>query len=204
MKSHTKILVWENKNRLNKLNKFRRLVIKYFNNSYVEPWAMGERTEENDAQAARTEINRVVNEVRSIIHSAGINTGITFSAVRPIISLDLLSDIFNLHRLDIPPNNVIDVIDKAIGEYHSNHKSALRRAFNPLFYLGRALDVISHLPFIALRKLGFNKQKVEGAATGRLKYIPIVAAVILILEAFEIFEPVKQFVHELLDYGKAN
>ena len=70
-------------------------------------------------------------------------------------------------------------------------------------------DITSDLPFIVVEKFGFNQQKAKASAIGRLLkgvfyLIPIVAATIVILKAFEGFEPVKQFVHELLDYEKAN
>ena len=66
MRHYTKILVWENERRLNKLAEFRQLVIKYFNNSHWE-WMVDERIEEDAAREARIQINRVVVEVHSIV-----------------------------------------------------------------------------------------------------------------------------------------
>ena len=210
MRHYTKILFWENEKRLNKLIKFRQLVIKYFDNSYVERWSMDGRIEEKDAQEARTEINMDLAEVHSIILNSGTSLTYTYTPPPAVsrrgMDIDLIVNIFNLDQIDADPEIVLDCIERAIGKHQSNHKRALVRIFNPLFYIGLVIDAISNLPFIAIGKLGFNRQKAEVSTKGRLfkGFIQIVVWAIFILQAFERFEPVKQFVHELLDYGKEN
>ena len=109
----------------------------------------------------------------------------------------------------IDANYVLDLIERAIGIYESNHKSAFFRMFNPFFYLGLVFYIISVLPFIAIGKLGFNQYKAERSAIGKLVkgvlyLIPVVAACLAILQHFDFLEPVKQFVHKLLSSSKAN
>ena len=101
---------------------------------------------------------------------------------------------------------MLDLIERAIGKYDSNRKWALVRMFNPFFYIGLVIDAISNLLFIVIGKLGFNRQKQKASTIGRLVkgFIQIAVWIIFILKAFERFEPVKQFVHELLDYKKEN
>ena len=208
MRHYTKILVWENGKRLKKLIKFRQLVIKYFNNS--PPGLMGQRIEKKDAQEARTEINMDKTEVHSIILNSGTNLIHTYhpppAVGGRVMDIDLIFNIFDLDQLRVDSKMVLDYIEIAIGKYQSNHKPALVRIFNPFFYIGLVIDAISNLPFIAIGKLGFNRQKAEASTKGRLfkGFIQIVVWAIFILQAFERFEPVKQFVHKLLDYGKAN
>ena len=123
------------------------------------------------------------------------------------IEVDLIENIFNLDQFDIGPSNLLAVIDRAIAKYDSNRKAALVRTFNPFFYLGWILDTISDLPFIVIGILGFNRQKIKTSAIGRLVkgilYLTIiVAAVLTILYLLDFVEPIKQFVHRLLDLSK--
>ena len=212
MRYHTKILVWENERRLNKLIEFRELAIEYFNNTHVE-WPMDARIEEDTAQAARIEINQAVPEVHSIIRRSGIDPNLTVLPAPAVggyvTKVDLILNIFGLDEHDIKPNRVFDIIERAIGIYESNHKSALVRTFNPFFYLGLMLDTISDLPFIAIGKFGFNRQKAKASAIGRivkgvLYLITVLAAFLTILYLLDFLEPVKQLVHELLGSNKAN
>ena len=209
MRYYTKILIWENKRRLNKLREFRPLMIRYFNNSQVG--FGGGRVEESAAKEARREINLLRGEIHSIILNSGIDPSFSWTPPAAVgddeTEIDLIEDIFNLDQFDIGPNNLLDLIDRVIGKYDSNCKSAFIRTFNPFFYLGLVLDTISDLPFIAIGILGFNRQKIKTSAIGRLVkgilYLTIiVAAVLTILHLLDFVEPIKQFVHKLLEATK--
>ena len=209
MRYYTKILIWENKRRLNKLREFRPLMIRYFNNSQVG--FGGGRVEESAAKEARREINLLRGEIHSIILNSGIDPSFSWTPPAAVgddeTEIDLIEDIFNLDQFDIGPNNLLDLIDRAIGIYDANRKSAFVRTFNPFFYLGLVLDTISDLPFIAIGILGFNRQKIKTSAIGRLVkgilYLAIiVAAVLTILHLLDFVEPIKQFVHKLLEATK--
>ena len=209
MRYYTKILIWESKRRLNKLKAFRSLMIRYFNNSRVG--FGGGRVEESAAKEARREINRLRDEIHSIILNSGIDPSFSWTPPAAVgddeTEIDLIEDVFNLDQFDIGPNNLLDLIDRAIGKYDSNRKSAFIRTFNPFFYLGLVLDTISDLPFIAIGILGFNRQKIKTSAIGRLVkgilYLTIiVAAVLTILHLLDFVEPIEQFVHKLLEATK--
>ena len=216
VRHYNKILVWENKRRLNKLIEFRQLVLEYFNNIDVGLFA-DQRIENQAAQVARTKINQIMAEVHSIILDSGIIPILTVDPPPAVggyrTDVDLIDNIFNLDRFYIGEgihrecNDILDFIDRAIGIYKSNHESALVRMFNPFFYLGLVFDAISDLPFIAIGKLGFNQQKVEMSAIGRLVkgvlyLITVLAAFLTILYLLDFLEPVKQFVHKLLGSNK--
>ena len=209
MRYYTKLLMWENKRRLNKLREFRPLMIRYFNNSRVG--LGGGRVEEDAAREARNKINLLREEIHSIILNSGIDP--TFSWTPPAavgdhaIEIDLIENILNLDQFHIGPSNLLAVIDRAIEKYDSNRKATFVRTFNPFFYLGWILDTISDLPFIVIGILGFNRQKIKTSAIGRLVkgilYLTIiVAAVLTILHLLDFVEPIKQFVHRLLDLSK--
>ena len=206
MRYYTRILIWENRRRLNQLRDFRSLVIRYFNNSRVN--LGGGRVEESAAKEARREVNRLKDEIHSIILNSETNP--SFSWTRPATAggdqteIDLIEEIFDLDQFDIGPNNVLDCIDRAIGEYDSNRKSAFIRTLNPFFYLGRIFDIISDLPFIIVGIFGFNRQKIKASTIGKLVkgilyLFIVVVALLTILHLLDFVEPIKQFVHKLLD-----
>ena len=210
MKYYTKILVWENKRRLVKLNELRNLILQYFNNSRAEFMIAG-RIEEDAAREARVKINRIMDETHEIILCSGINPLLTWSppaAVGGYVQkIDLIQNIFNIHRFQISYDYILDFIDRSIGIYQSKQKASLVRIFNPFFYISFVFEVISELPFIAIGKLGFNRQKAESSVIGRLAkgilyLITVMAALLTILHLLELIEPVKQFTHKLIDSNK--
>lgn len=179
-------------------------MIRYFNNSRVG--FGGGRVEESAAKEARREINQLRDEIHSIILNLGIDPLFSWTPPSAIggdeTKIDLIEDIFDLDQFDIGPNNVLGLIDRAIGEYDSNRRSAFVRTFNPFFYLGRVLDTITDLPFIVTGILGFNREKIKASTIGRLVkgilyLIIIVAAILTILHLLNFVEPIKQFVHKL-------
>ena len=203
MRHYTKILVWENNKRLKKLKYFRELIIEYFNN----------HTNTVAANMARKKINRSMNLVHSIVLQSGTNPIYTWRAPPTAggysAKIDLISNIFNLDDYFTEYELVLDLIDRSIGIYESNAKSALIRIFNPFFYVGLVFDFISDLPFIALGKLGFNRQKARSSTMGRrvkgvLYLITVFAAFLTILHLLEFLAPVKRFVHNLLGFDTAN
>ena len=205
MRYYTKILIWENKRRLNKLKTFRSLMIRYFNNSRIG--FGGGRVEESAAKEARREINRFRDEIHSIILNSGIDPSFSWTPPAAVggdeTKIDLIEDIFELDQFDIGPNNVLACIDRTIEKYDSSRKSTFVRTLNPFFYLGRVLNTITDLPFIVTGILGFNRQKIKASAVGRLVkgilYLSIiVAAAFTILHLLGFVEPIKQSVHKLL------
>lgn len=209
MRYHTKILIWENKRRLNKLRAFRSLVIRYFNNSRVG--FGGGRVEESAAKEARREINRLKDEIHSIILNSGIDPSFSWAPPAAVggdeTEINLIEEIFELDQFDIGPNNVLACIDRTIGKYDSSRKSTFVRTLNPFFYLWRVLGTITDLPFIIIGIFGFNRQKIKVSAVGRLVkgilyLIIIVAAVLAVLHLFDFVDPVKQFVQKLLAFIK--
>ncbi len=184
---------------------FRSLIIRYFNNSQIG--FGGGRVEESAAKEARREINRLRDEIHSLILNSGIDPVFSWTPPAAVggdeTEIDLIEEIFDLDQFDIGANNVLGLIDSAIREYDSNRKSAFVRTLNPFFYLGRVLDAITDLPFIIIGILGFNREKIKASGVGRLVkgilyLIIIVAALLTILALLDFVEPIKQFVYKFL------
>ena len=216
MRPYKKVLVWENNRRLIKLVEFRDLVIKYFENSRIE-WGVDNRIEENAAREARTQINRVMIEIHDIIRSAGLNPIMTYTPPPAVggqvQKVDVIHNIFHLNRVDMGMDKVLDFVDRVIGIYESNHKSAIIRMLNP-FFLERFLsDLILDSLFLSIEKIGFKLKNVESSTINRLtkrvishlfSLILFMAALLTIMHFLDFLEPVKKFVHVLLGFQKAN
>jgi hypothetical protein len=205
LRFYTRILVWENRRRLERLSEFRNLVLAYFENSEAH-WMAEERTERPDAQSARVRINRAMDEMRSIILCAGVRPAIRWSpppAVGGYVqNVDLVQNLFNLHRFRIPPNHVLDFIDQAIGIYEANARPAFLRTINPLFYLGQLFDWVAGLPFALLGRLGFSRSKAEESRLGRLikgvlYLVTVAASALTILQLLGYLDSAKAFVRQL-------
>ena len=180
-------------------------MIRYFNNSRVG--FGGGRVEESTAKEARYDLNRLREEIHSIILNSEVDP--SFSWTRPAaaggddMEIDLIEDLFNIDQFDIGPSNVLGIIDKTIGQYDSNRKSAFIRTLNPFFYIGVALDTISDLPFIVIGLFGFNREKIRTSAIGRpikaiLYLTTIIAALLAILHFSGFLEPGSRYISKLL------
>ena len=206
MRFYTRILVWENRRRLERLAEFRSLVLSYFENSEAH-WMAQERTERPDAQSARVRINRLMDEMHDIILLSGVRPAIQWSPP-PMVggyiqNVDLVQNLFNLHRFQIPPNHVLDFIDRSIGIYEANTRPAFLRTINPLFYLGQLFDWVAGLPFALLGRLGFSRSKAEESGLGRLVkgllyLVTVTASALTVLQLLGYLELVKEFVRGLV------
>lgn len=197
-----RILPWENNRRLEKLTEFRALVIQYFNKSRAE-WMVDERIEQPAAEGARVKINRMMDEAHDIILYSGVNPSIRYTPPAVvggyIQNIDLVQNVFNLHRFQITANNLLDFIDRSIGIYESNKRPAHLRAINPFFYLGLAFDLVARIPFVLIGRAGFNRQKVEESLAGRLVkgsiyIVTAMASLLTVLQLLDYLEPFKQVV----------
>jgi hypothetical protein len=205
MSYYTKLLPWENSRRLTKLAEFRDLVIQYFDNSRAE-WMVDERIEKPEAGAARVDINRMMDEVHDILLYSGINPSIRYTPPAVIggyiQNIDLVQNIYNLHRFRISPNNLLDFIDRAIGIYERNERAAFLRAINPFFYLGLVFDFVARIPFVLVGRMGFNRKKAEESLPGRVVkgavyIITALASILTVLQLLDYLGPVKLAVKNL-------
>ncbi len=162
---YRKIPIWENRRRVELLTKFRSLIVEYFNNVSFE---YSIPIENRVAKDARRNINLILNEVNSVIISAGIKTVAYYSGGGSGGSIDLIQNVFNLHYYLIGYEQVLDMVDRAIGVYESDKSNALLRTLNPLFWISLILDYIVSLPFKFVGKMGFNQSRIESSIVGRI------------------------------------
>lgn len=203
MAYYKKITIWENRKRTELLVAFRNLVDTYFTN--LEDYShLGLDPHENEkAKKARREINMILDKMHSVIILAGVSPTIYYSPPPAIGGLagtiDLIYNIFNLHHFEIKPENLLDLIDRAVGIYENDRLNAWLRTINPLFWLGLILDYIVSLPFKIIGKIGFNQERVESSIMGRitkgvLYLIIVLAAFLEILEKIGYLEKLKSLI----------
>lgn len=151
-KHYRDITFRENSARLKLLNKFRDLVRIYFDNSTLN-MIDGSHAETQEAQEARASINLIMNSAYQIIRLADIKTSTAstplFSAGGKSQNIDLILNIFNLGRNNIPPDAAIDYIERAIDVYKSNKLNSFMRTVNPFYWM---------TVFLARITGGFRKQ----------------------------------------------
>jgi len=165
----TKVTVWENRSRLDDLDVFRSQVIDYFNDIHYD--GFGEIDVGESAMKVRTNINLVIVKIGLIIRASGINPVMEYTPPPMIggriMEIDLVSNIFNIHNYRIPPQAIIDVIEKSIGVYQENIIPSLIRTINPLFWLKRMLSFVGAIPFEILESAGFPMQKAKSSFLGK-------------------------------------
>ena len=179
--------ILENRNRLNILLEFRKLVVDYFNLEFEPPKSepkselakalravRGEdnKTEGQGQVEIRAKINLMLNKISDAMYSAGIRPVLYYSPP-PMIgglagNIDLVQNIFNLHRFQIGCDELLDFIERTIGIYENDKTRAKIRVFNPFFWIGLIFDYIARLPIKLLGKLGFNQSKVEDSLFGKI------------------------------------
>jgi hypothetical protein len=116
--------------------------------------------------------------------------------------INLVTNVFNLHRYEIEPNNLLDFIDRSIGRYEHDRIYSILRTINPFYWLGRILDLIISLPFRFLQNAGIKTKKFEESIFGKvakliLSLVTLVASSLTILKILDYLDPVKNFIEEL-------
>jgi hypothetical protein len=137
-KHYRDISFGENRARLRLLTEFRDLATEYFDNSRIN--MMDETTvEEQTAGEARNAINRILKNAYITIRMADVKTAATSSSSLAYgghgKNIDLIMNIFNIGRNNIPHHAAIDYIERAIEVYKSNRLDSFIRTINPFFWI---------------------------------------------------------------------
>ena len=108
--------------------------------------------ENTEAVQARQRINSTVDQAQRIIEAAGIPPSMRWMPPRMmgghVQQINLLLNLFELDRFQIPSQNAVDFIERAIGVYQSDRMAAIRRTINPFWWLFRGLLWFARIPFV--------------------------------------------------------
>jgi hypothetical protein len=137
-KHYKEITFRENRARLSLLMEFQNLVARYFDNSTLN-MLEGCYAEKPEASEARSGITPIIQKAYRIIRLADIKTSsASTSSIAVEIkgkNIDLILNIFNLGRNNIPPGAAIAYIEEAIDVYKFNRLPSLIRTLNPFFWI---------------------------------------------------------------------
>jgi hypothetical protein len=160
MKPHDQLTIIRNRHRARELRLFRELVETYFERSERDVNDMPMDWE--GAQAARSRINQMLARVIQIVRAAGVGGSAGTAAITdpgPALGrVEVLQRIFSVRTGDGVDQEILDVIDMALGVYEGGQYLALARTFNPFYYAGTALAFVARLPKRLLAAIGLWPQ----------------------------------------------
>jgi len=160
MKPHDQLTIIRNRHRARELRLFREVVETYFERS--ERDVNDTPMDWEGAQAARSRINQMLARVIQIVRAAGVGGPVGTSAITdpgPALGrVEVLQRIFSVRTGDGVDQEILDVIDMALGVYEGGQYLALARTFNPFYYAGTALAFVARLPRRLLAALGLWPQ----------------------------------------------
>ena len=171
MLHYKRMTIFQNLERTRTLVKFKKLIETYFAN--LDQGAFGLETTENPiAKRDRSQLNLRLENVRRALDSvetypAAPNVRRS-TAYEPSGEIDLLENIFSLQQHKVDPKTLVDHIERAIGIYTTDRFGASVRTLNPFFWLSILIDYTARLPFFLLGSLGLDRDRLEGAALGKL------------------------------------
>lgn len=146
MKPYDKLTIIRNRHRVRELRQFRDLVEAYFEGSEYATDNLPVDWE--GARRARSHINQMLPSVMQIVHSARLDAPVTGGGDPgpAVADVKVLRNIFNARYTEGAEQEILDVIDMAIGVYNANRFSALVRTVNPFHYTFTALAYIGRIP----------------------------------------------------------
>jgi hypothetical protein len=118
------------------------------------------------ARAARSQINQMLPRVIGIVRAAGIGgwpraEGATDPG-RPLGRIEVLHEIFSAGYTDGLEQEILDVVDMALGVYEGDRFLALGRTVNPFHYAGTALAFVARAPRRIFAALGLARRPRAG------------------------------------------
>ncbi|MBI2403533.1 MAG: hypothetical protein HYV20_12535 [Gemmatimonadetes bacterium] len=158
MKPYDRVTLIRNRYRARDLRIFRARVEAYF--EQVVDDGEGLPVDWHGVRAARAQINRMLPRVVQIVQAADLGASTAASTRNPADrSLEILHNLFSAPYAEGGHQEVLDVLDMAIGVYDANQLGALVRTVNPFYYLMNALGFLAGLPRRALVAIGLMRPR---------------------------------------------
>jgi len=168
---YNRVPAWVNAKRCKDLTSFRTRTKEYYQKRKMT-WQRN-LVENHRARELRESLNRDLVHVEWLVALTGVSDKVSVREA-PMLGgsiyqgVPLLANMFEIHTLDLEPQSVLDVLDRAIGTLESDRRAALLRTLNPFFWIGLVLSAAARLPFHILGELGFDRTKAEHSVAGRL------------------------------------
>lgn len=147
-----KLTIVRNRHRARELRRFRELLETYFERAeYV---ADDPEVGWEGLRAARSEINQMLPRVIQIVHAAGLDAAAVTDPGPTVADVKVLRNIFSARYADGTDQEILDIVDMAIGVHDATLINALARTVNPFHYVMRMLGFVASVPRRALVALG--------------------------------------------------
>jgi hypothetical protein len=173
---YNQLTIIRNLYRARELREFRKWVEVYFERSETD--ANEEVFDLEGARAARSHINRMLPRVLAIVRAAGIGgpsaRDVNTDPGQALGRVDVLSRIFTARFGDGVDQEILDLLDMAIGVYDGDRGVAMVRTVNPLYYSGRLLSFLFRGPRRFFGALGIGRR--PGFDEARLARLEAVAS----------------------------
>src|SRR4026209_327475 len=160
LKPHDQLTLVRNLHRSRELRLFRDLVEIYF--IRFERGANDVPMDWEGAQAARSRINQMLPRVIQMVRAAGLGGPVGSAATTdPGLALgrvEVIQRIFSARYVDGLDQEILDILDMALGVYEDGRLMAAVRTINPLHYAATALSFLARLPRRVLAVLGVRRR----------------------------------------------
>jgi hypothetical protein len=167
MKPYDRLTIIRNRHRARDLRIFRGRVRAYF--EHFEYDAEDLPVDWEGARAARAAIHRMLPRVIQIVRAADLGASTAASIRSPAgRAVEILHDIFSDRYANGEYQEILDVIDMAVGVYDAHQYGALMRTFNPFHYVMTALGFLAGLPRRSLIAIGLLRPRSERALPGNV------------------------------------
>jgi hypothetical protein len=158
MKPYDRLTIVRNRHRARYLRIFRSRVQAYFEQLEYDTEDLP--VDWTGVRAARAEIHRMLPWVIQIVQAADLGATTAASMRNPAgRAVEILHDIFNVRYEQGGYQEILDVVDMAVGVYDATRYSALARTFNPFHYLMTALGYLAGLPRRGLLAMGLLRPR---------------------------------------------
>lgn len=141
---YDRVTILRNRARVRDLRVFRDLVEAYFDaagSAEDRPAAW------EDAREVRSRINRLLPRIIEIVHAAGLDTPAPTTDLRPLVTdVSILRNIFSDRSVAGTEQEILDLVDMALGVYEATRATAFFRTVNPLHYAVRLLAYVAGVP----------------------------------------------------------
>jgi hypothetical protein len=170
MQPYDQATILRNRLRAHDLRIFRGRVQAYF--EQLEDDAENLPVDREQIRAARAEINQMLPRVVEVVQAAGLGgpgPGSHYPASRAV---EILHNIFGARYNHGAYQEILDVIDMAVGVYDASRYGALIRTINPFHYVAAALGFVAGLPrrgLVAIGLLRPRSAQVRPDQAGRLE-----------------------------------
>ncbi len=171
--------IWTLIYRLEQLEQFRELLIRFYNGARPTRFSHAlEFTE--DAAQARFLIDRNINEAARFIREVGVSDVAVYTPP-PMIGgyitqIHLIANYHRIYQWDCPPSDVIAIVDRAIGSLSKKKLSSLLHTLNPINWLLSLISALVSIPFRLFSIIGLDGDSIEKSGLGKaIKAISMLA-----------------------------